>query len=186
MTVKDVLKSASLLLTKLDLLSALDSNSIASSFTRDINLLIGATNLVINEIVSDYVPIYKSEDIEVSTGKYAVSSLSATLLAIRHLKSEAGYNVKYTIESGYILLPNGKFNIKYSYLPAKVTALSDSLSFLDPQITDRVIAYGVVSEYYLINGLYSEAKLWRDKFESGVNSASKRLSNIVMRGKVWE
>lgn len=182
MKVRDILKGASVILSKHDLTSKLASEEeIVSS---EVDMLLVATNLILEEIACDYIPCYKIEEIVVRDNKYSISELSESLLAIRSIKDGKMQSVSHFVNGDYIVLPNGKFTIKYTYLPKRVNIDSDIIGF-DRQLTDRVIIYGVVSEYYLMSGLYSEAELMRGKFESAITSASKKLTNIVMRGRVW-
>lgn len=184
MNIKNIIKSIGVILGKFDLINAITSGQV-DAFKNDIDILMHCVNVIINEIVSDYIPVFKVEEIDVVDGKYPIDSLSSKLLAIRNIKYKNGNNVKFSIENKHIVLPNGKFSIKYSYLPSSYT-FDDEITELDSQITERVIVCGVVSEYYYLSGLYSEAELWRSKFEGGINSACKRLTNIIMRGRIWE
>jgi len=182
MKVKDILKGASVVLSKFDLVNKFDDENGASD--HDIQVLLEALNLVLSEIACDYIPLYKVEDIEAHGNTFDVTTLSKPLLAIRSIKDKRGCNVRFMLDGDEVKLPSGKYLLKYTYNIDKVK-LDDEVRGFDRQLTDRVIIYGVVSEYYLISGLYSEAELMRSKFEAALTSACKKLNNIVMRGRVW-
>lgn len=182
MKVKDILKGASVVLSKFDLVNKFDDENGASD--HDIQVLLEALNLVLSEIACDYIPLYKVEDIEAVNNAFDVNTLSYPLLAIRSIKDRYGRGARFIIDGDNIKLLSGKYQIKYTYKPDKVK-LDDEIKGFDRGLTDRVIIYGVVSEYYLINGLYSEAELMRGKFEGALTSACKKLNNIIMRGRIW-
>ena len=139
------------------------------------NELVKCFNFIQNEIATEYIPLVKTEEITAVEGGLLLSSLSERIAYVISLKNSYGENVKYKIV-GNKLIFDGTATLNYCYCPKKVELSSESKLLLP----ERVLAYGVLREYYLLQGFASEASVFEKKFKNSLLNFSRRKSEVVM------
>ncbi len=143
--------------------------------------LVKCLNFVQNEIATEFIPLTKIENVESQNGEFSLSSLSEKIAYIISLKDENGTCVKYKIH-GDKLVFEGKALLTYCYCPKKV--------FFDGEceviLPERVFASGVLREYYLLQGLSSEASMFEEKFKNSLKNFARKKSEIVMPNRAWK
>lgn len=196
MTVKDAVELAAVYLQLEDVLSTssftgtLNANSnpsvtADSLTTRNLNLLIRCTSLVLGRIASDLIPLIKVESVNSSSGKILYSALTSKVYKIDSVKKD-GKKHSFKIYPTYILLgcDDGQFDVEYEFLPSDKTALTDNIDEVGNLVDARTIAYGVASEYAYISGLFEEAKMWEEKFKNALDTKTK-LKNYAIKARRW-
>jgi len=151
---------------------------------KNYELLLKATNLVQEEIASDYIPLKAEEIVEVTNEEIAFSSLSERIIQVLFIKNELEQEVKYKLFPTSIKLENGTYKIVYSYMPSTVT-ITDSFAPFSNKITERIVAYAVAGEYALINGLFDEATTWKQRFEEAMKVVIGKKSPITILSRRW-
>ena len=144
------------------------------------NELIKCFNFVQNEVATEYIPLVKVEEIASCEGGVLLSSLTERIAYVISLKNAGGENVKYKIVGNKIVF-EGKAFLRYCYCPKKVE-ISSECKILLPE---RVLAYGVLREYYLLQGFASEASVFEKKFKNSLLNFSRKKSEVVMPKPVF-
>jgi hypothetical protein len=181
MTVREVLTIACNLLSKNDLSKKVSSSEFFTQDEQiDINQLLTVVNLVQDEVCTEYIPLVHQEDIQSEYGEKDISSLSKKLAYILSLKDNNGHNINYKIRGAKIVF-DGKAVIEYCYVPEMVE-LESNFEFIIPA---RVLAYGVVREYYLSQDMPTEASVFEEKFKNSLLVFARKRSEIVMPKRIW-
>lgn len=196
MTVKDAVELAAVYLQLEDVLSTqtfsgtLNANSNPSVTadaltTRNVNLLIRCTSLVLGRIASDLMPLKKVENLSSSSKQILFSAFTSKVYKIISVKKN-GRKVSYQIYPTYIKLAcdDGEFEVEYNFLPSDKTLMTDNIDEVANLVDVRTIAYGVASEYAYISGLFEEARMWEEKFKNALDTKTK-LKNYVIKARRW-
>lgn len=192
MTIKDIVELASVYLQLEDVLSTSDfSSSLNASVnpqvtadeitTRNINLLIRCTSLVLSEIATDFIKLKKQETLPVVNSQISYNAFSENVLDVLKVKTLGEMPLKFKKHPEAVMVNHdGNVLVEYRYLPASYKALSDEIVGFD-LVPARIIAYGVASEYSFISGMNSEASIWDERFKNAMLSLSKKSGNIPPR-----
>ena len=188
MEVKKIIKLAAVYLQLEDILSLDTFGGIVTepeaNTTKNLELLVRCLNLVYNELASDYVPLKHTEEVVVETEEIDINTLEKRLISVLALADKDGKNAKYKVYPTTIKVANGTYDIEYSYLPQEVL-LEDTIEAFGSKLTERIIAYGVASEYSLISGLFDEATLWKKRFLDSLLIATSKKSELKMPARRW-
>jgi len=176
MTVKEIIITSCKMMQE-DLLAQKINDEVELSEEENVlkDNLLKCFNFIQNEIATEYIPLVKIEEVSGVEGGLLLSSLSERIAYVLSLKDSNGDNVKYKI-IGNKLVFEGKATLNYCYCPKKVE-LSSECKILLPE---RVMAYGVLREYYLLQGFASEASVFEKKFKHSLFNFSRRKSEVVM------
>lgn len=195
MTVKDVVELSAVFLQLEDVLSTSEfsssinanSNSVVEVndlTTRNLNLLIRCTDLVLKEVATDFIPIRKKEIILTNEKEIEFSSFSSPVLKIIDVKQN-GKSIKYKIFSTHIELSKcGEIEVIYNAIPSTVKTLGANIDEVSNLVSQRILAYGVAKEYCYISSLYDEATMWEEKFKNAISSITKSVSKRV-KARRW-
>lgn len=151
---------------------------------KNLELLVRCVNLVYQELATDYIPLKHAEEITVSSGEFLFENLTKSIINVLSLKNLDGENKKFKIYPNAIKVENGTYQIEYSYLPSEVS-LGNEVEAFSGRISERILAYGVASEYSFISGLFEEASMWKKRFEDAVLIASRKKSPLRMPTRRW-
>lgn len=151
---------------------------------KDVELLTRCLNLIYDEIATDYLPLLHSESLSITNNRIAITDLEKRLINIMSLKDINDKTAKYKLYPTYIELNDGSYTITYSYIPNSIT-INDTLEDFGSKLTERILAYGVASEFALISGLYDEASLWEKRFKDAMLIASRVKSEVIMPKRRW-
>ena len=138
-------------------------------------------NLVNNEIVSEYMPSVKQESIFTSDGKVDFSSLQDRLVNIVSIKSLNGLPLKFEVFDNFLITKKGNIVIKYNAMPKELNFEDEFTS----TIPERVYAYGVVKEFYFIQALYEDAKIWDERFKNSIETFLRKKGNTFLPRRRW-
>lgn len=181
MTVKEVIYMAA---TELGILA--DVKAYVENGTQagkeDAELLLHAFHVVENELAVDYFPLVL-EEVKTSAGKVPFISFSQEVVRVLNVKNEEGENVDFTLHANGVVTGKGKMAITYSYAPKAKTFKEDSdFNFL---VSARLMAYGILAEFTLSTGRYSEWAIWDKKYKNAIRSAYHVQSGGSMRARRW-
>ena len=182
MTVREVLFVTCDLLSKPELAKKIKQGQELTQEEQELtNQLITMTNLIQDEICTEFIPIIFEEDIQSAYGEMDISSLSKTLAYVLSLKDEFGQNVRYKIKGSKIVF-DGKARIEYCYIP-NIVDIDDDFEFVLPA---RVFAYGILREYFLSNDMTSEASVYEEKFKNSLIIFARKHSEMIMPKRSWQ
>ncbi len=143
--------------------------------------LIKCFNLVRNEIVSEYMPIVKMERILANEGKIYFDQFDGKVIDILSVKDRFGNSVKYKIFDGYMTVERPDVFVYYN---SSVDELGIDDQFYST-ISERVYAYGVVREYYFIQTLYDDAKVWDERFKASLQTFERKKGDTILPRRRW-
>ena len=188
MTVQDVLKLAVVYigdanLTKTTTLGGTEAPT--TQQTEKLNLLLTCVNDAIQSLALLYFPLKYEQKIISKTGVYNFSQLDKTLLDIIKVTDEHKLEVDYAFFPTYFEARPGTLNIVYTYIPDYVDDFTDSLEIAENKVSKRLMVLGVVSRYYMLIGMYTDADAWNTMFEQAALVASRNKNNVVIKKRSW-
>ena len=184
MTVKDILKLVCSFVGEREILNKFESGE---NFTERENQKLESMqkcyNLVMQEIASDYIPFLTKEEIDTQNSILNFSELSKNVINIYEIKNRFGMNLKFKLYPNYVEIEGKAKHIVYSYLPDERSI--DDEAELVCGLTARVLAYGIASEYFLIEGISEDAEIWEDRFKSSLFVLSRKRGEHILPKRTW-
>ena len=189
MTVQDVLKLTVQYIGDEDLLKTTSLGGTQTPTEQQnskLNMLLTCANDTIQSLALMYFPLKFEEDIYSQNGIFEFSSLQKPVLDIlsltdSHLKTD----VKYSQYPTYFETKSGYLHIIYTYSPANLCDFLDKIEVVENKVTQRLVALGIVSRYYMLVGMYSDASSWNETFERAILVAKRRKDNVVLKKRRW-
>ncbi len=148
-----------------------------------IDIMLRCFNLVNQEIASEYIPFLTNENISVKNSILNFSSLSKNLINVYSVKNRYGVNLKFKLFSNYIEIVGNASSITYSYLP-DVLNIDDEVEKVRG-LTGRIYAYGVASEYLLIDGISEDAEIWEERFKQSLFVIGSKKGEHLLPKRGW-
>lgn len=197
MTVKDVIKVVADILMLDDVSYALDSGytesydktlaeengeTVFSDDTiNEIRLLVTSFNLTNNIIATNYLEILDSYVLK-SNGKIMYKDIcdGRVFLAVKGVYDMSGNKVQYTLTHDGIRVGVGEYEVRVALFP-KDHSLSDEILDYSVAISDKILAYGVASEYLLIKGDVDSASVYDLRFKQNLLDAIRPRRNIFIK-----
>ena len=150
----------------------------------EVNTLVDCYNIVAEELSTIYPKIIQSQKLTIVDGVLKYTQFIYSPVKILSVKDMDGNDVKCTILPTEIRAESGRVAIDYTYIPVK-RKLDENSDFKNTPFKERILAYGVATEFCLIKGAYEEASMWHDKYTSGIkNSLAIKNANKI-KGRVW-
>jgi hypothetical protein len=149
----------------------------------EVNTLMQCFNAVENELAVDYLPLYHEDTVQTETGAVFYTEFSRKPVRILGVKDEKGNALKYTIFPEYLKAQAGKIVVRYTYAPEAKNVYSESDYRL--QASERLLAFGVATEYCLMRGRFEEASIWEKKYKQALKTAYKAYPSVVLRTRRW-
>ena len=156
------------------------SNSIGDG---DVENLLRCFNLIENELALDYLPLYQEEEIDTKTGAVYFSELRSSPVRIMRVEDEWGNSCPFKLFPDYLKTQAGKIVVRYSYLPKEKTINEQSDFVL--QVSTRLFAYGMASEYTLSCGRFEEAVIWDKKYKDAISATYKSNPSRKIKARRW-
>lgn len=148
-----------------------------------IKTLVNGCNFVLEELYRDYATALGRTVVEVvdgfcDTGCYKLSRVISLL-------DGEGNNVKFRYGDGGLYVErDGKYNLCYARLPGEV-GWDDDVRMPSPRVTERILIYGVIREYYATQGDWYNAKQWDGRFKDALRVADVKSSTMTMPVGRW-
>lgn len=147
-----------------------------------VDLLTRCSNLVLNELAGVFIPMVKTEALEVDGDRAYYSAFSDAPRRIRSVKNANGDEVRFEVFATYMTVDASAAQVEYEYFPPNYD-LGDTVGY-ENEISARAIAYGVAAEYSIIQKAFDESLLWRDRFEKALKKAVPQ-KNGVIKGRAF-
>lgn len=186
MTVKEILKLACEFVGERELREKLKSKNVETFTAREqekLDLMLDCFNLVNQEIASDYLPFLTKEEIDVDNSTLHFSNLEKTVINVYEIKNRFGMNLKFKLYPNYVQIFGRAKSIVYSYLPSDLS-LEDEVEMLCG-MSARVYAYGVASEFLLVDGISEDAEIWEERFKESLFMLSRKRGEHIMPRRSW-
>lgn len=186
MTVKNILKLVSALLNRKDLVRYFE-NSSCDDYERikeDVDSLLTSYNVIADEVATTYLKLVNSEEFEVQNGRLTYDKFKFSPISILSVKDLKNKDVSCRILHTEIKVNIDNVIVEYTYTPNK-KGLDDECDFSKTQIKERVLAYGIATEFCLIKGMYEEGSLWHDKYTEALKNALSNKKSQIIKGRVW-
>ena len=186
MTVKSIIKLASSLLNRKDLITYLDvgTSTDEERAKQDVDTLLTTYNIIAEELSTVYNYITYNQKLTVAGGVLKYTQFTYNPIKIISVKDMEGKDVECTILPTELKTNTHRIEVKYTYIPPKRKIVEES-DFTNTPIKESIIAYGVVTEYCLIKGMYEEAGLWHDKYLNSLSNALSNGKSKKLKGRVW-
>ncbi len=186
MTVKDIIKLVCEFVGEREILTKLNAIEEVSYTSREqekLDTMIRCFNLVNQEIASDYLPFITKEEIDVKDSILNFSELNKQVVNVYEVKNRFGCSLRFKLFPNYMEISGHAKSIVYSYLPEDKN-LSDDVEMFNG-LSGRVYAYGVASEFLLIDGLSEDAEIWEDRFKESLFVLSRRRGEHILPRRSW-
>ena len=190
MTVKEILYKADLLLD-----SGISSDYFTANATNQgiveqvesdtlVQQLVKCVNLVCDEVATEYFPVVQTQTVAVTNGEVDFSAFDNKVQGVVSVKDEWGKNVNFCYSQyGLTNLDCNEASVRYR-VAYQWTDFWGEVTFGSPQVSSRVVAYGVVAQYYFLCGNYDQAKAWSARFYLAL-AECKRGGHKVMPKRRW-
>lgn len=182
MTVKEVLLTAAFELGMADGVQAyLDGTSQESK--AEVESLLKCYNLVENELALDYLPITAEDEVWTDTGVVYFSELAQRVVRIVRITDAWGNETPFTLYPEYVKTQPGRVKISYTYVPKEKTldAECEHMRY----VSERLMAYGIATEYALASGLFEEAAVWDKKYKDAIAAAYRAKPKAKIHSRRW-
>ena len=156
-----------------------------ASQTSTIDTLLNCVNDVVETLAIMYFPLKYEEEIISSSGVINLSSFTKTVCEIVSVKDEHGFEVDFTLYPTYIKTKIGRNNYQYCYIPSRVSSLNSNLEVCADKVSIRLVVLGVVSRYYLMQGMLGDANAWQDVFNTTALALQASKRNQVIKKRRW-
>ncbi len=181
MTVSKVINQAVSILGDDGLLKYLNGDlSLHETYKSDKDMLTSAYNQAMRSVAT-YFPLLAKENFVSENGKVKYERFAFNPYKIKSVKVNS-VNGDYKILPTEIIV-DGEITVEYYYFPY-------AESFEDRYVYDGVIpvveiSYGVLAEYLLYKGRYSESATYLDKFITALKNYSRANKSSVIRAREW-
>lgn len=188
MTTKQVLNLSAIFLGKEELLNSPyftgEDAEPDEDDERELKVLLKCLNLIVNEISTDYLPIYKQKELKISEKHIKLTEIDENIYQIVKITDKYGVNLKFKIINGELLVDSDFIKIVYTSF-AQQCFLDGDVENFNNLMPDRVLAYGVSMEYSFMNSLYDDAKIWESRYKNALLILSAKKHNLNMPARRW-
>ena len=146
-------------------------------------MLLDCFNIVENELALDYFPLYTEEKLSNPTGQLQYSRFTKTPVRITKVCDAEGQEIAYELFASYLKTQTGLIGVAYAYTPNKKD-FTDSSDFI-LQVSDRLIIYGVLSQYCLAMGFCEQAAIWDTKYKESIETTYRMGKGGRMASRRW-
>ncbi len=141
-------------------------------------------NLVVEEVATEYLPIYAFKKISLQDGKYAVLDVDSNISSITKITNASGKVVLFKILEGNIVCDCNDVMVWYKKTPAKTTENGNVETFSN-LMPERVLAYGVAMEYSFLTNSYDDATIWETRFKQSLLNIARKKKEIKLKERKW-
>ena len=173
MKVKDVIIFALYLIGRSDIATSISTGATVSAEGQEvINVLLYCFNATEDEVARKYIPLTAKEQLSAENGEYYYSKFAHSPIRIKNITAE-GKDVKFKLEPLYVAVNAKNITVEYDYAPAKKNMAGES-DFV-AEVSENLLATGMVAEYHLINGEVEEYELWEKRYRKLIDEAQRIL-----------
>ncbi len=182
MNIRDILKLAADLLGMADV--ANEIMRFSGTPSGEIEAFLRCYHLVESEIALDYLPLIRKDAMKAEDGKLHFADFPEEPVDIRKVTA-GGLKVRFTLYEGYLELPAGTTDVEVTYAYAPKKRLISDKSVFTGKVTERILGYGVASEYCFAACRYDESKMWGERYREALRSAGLLRRTLSVRSRRW-
>ena len=189
MTIKQILKTASVYLGREDLIKYLDgelsdiNEDVLNELKSEVDILTKCANLIINQLATEYLPVKSTDIVKSTNGQILYTSFPLDPLDVLAVYDVYDNKLEFKLLPFYVKTKPDAVKVEYTYLPPEYT-LDETIAYDEKLIPMRVIAYGVTAEYSLISGRFDEASIWDRRYKNSVLNLTLP-KNTFIKGRYW-
>ncbi len=184
MTVKDIIKQASTLSGREDVVNYLDSKSTASEDTLlAVDVMVRLINMVIAELSASFVPLITEEKIN-ATEIVRYSDLKKNAIEILNVYDIKGEEIPFTVYYDSVKFSRPCSSVKYKFTHSTY-GLNDKLDYAENDIPGAVLSYGLAAEFALSEGDFERACSMHERYVEGVYAICKP-KNYKTKARIWQ
>lgn len=163
---KDILLRTCEIINRDDLIDGLNKNLSENpqAIQNDIIRLVSYFNHTMETLCDNYFNLTHTQELFSNNKKINYLSFDFEPTKIISV-SKNKQPVFFSSYSKYISVPedNIKYEVTYKYLPDRLTNLSDVIK-MPKGISEKIICYGIASEFLASKNQFSQAEYWNNKF----------------------
>lgn len=144
--------------------------------------LLHALNFAYRDAVTEYIPLFKEEEVDVKKGVIFTGELSEKIIYPVLLVAEGCKRRVRIYPDGLVADFDGKAVLRYAYLPAELTLASE---IADMRLTPAVLADGTLAEYYFANKLFDLAQSHDNDFRSALSLLRYKGRDMRLKVGRW-
>ena len=145
--------------------------------------LLDCCNCTLEELYRDYASSLRKTVVEVVDGFADTSGFR--MCKVISLVDGEGNDVKYRYtEGGLSVDEDGKYNLCYARLPS-VVGPEDEVALPSPRITERVLCYGILYDYFARVGDAFTASQWEQRYKDALRIAEVKSSEMRLPVGRW-
>lgn len=148
----EIIKNIALILDDKEVIEYLNSDKEISNAPTNLNTYITLVNFVLTNIAENFL-CYKCTEELVSDDKCRLNlaDLTKGICTIKKVRDDRFKPVKFRADVDYLYVgsPNKMYFVEYSYVPADLTSLDDTM-LLPLGLDYKTVCYGVVCEFYTL------------------------------------
>ncbi|MBQ8451564.1 MAG: hypothetical protein IJ538_02175 [Clostridia bacterium] len=168
---KNFLKRCILILNRSDLLDAVENyNHLIdiedTQIRNDLLRLISFYNFTMEATAEHYFDFITTELITSNIdSQIPYYTLVNRAIKILDVKNPLNKKVNFDLTPNYIIVeaPYREYLVTYKYIPKVIKDISDDM-LLPKNISKKIIAYGVVSEFFASKNEFEASEFWKNKF----------------------
>lgn len=182
MKLYEILKTCGEILA-LDLPDEYFSSEVSEVTDARAKILVNCANFVNEELYRDYATSLRKTVVYATDGFIPTAALK--MCKVISLTDSQGVEVKFRYgDGGVYVSSDGRYNVCYARLPDILGWLSE-VTLPSPRITERILVYGIVREYYAVLGDWANAKQWDDRFKDALQVACCKTSSMRLPIRGW-
>ena len=145
--------------------------------------LLTCCNNTVEELFRDYASALRKTVVEVVDGFADTGSFK--LCKVISLVDGEGNDVKYRYTEGGIAVDkDGKYNLCYAKLPSELQ-IDDEVTLPSPRVTERIVAYGILRDYFTVVGDTVTAAQWDERYKDALRASDVKNSAMRMPVGRW-
>lgn len=189
MKAKEILKNVCVYLGKEELLESNVFNENGEELTeqarKEFNKMLISLNFLLEDIASDYIPLLKEKEITFTNGEIDVHEIDQNIQEIVGIKSKLGRNLTYKYIGSKIICIATNAIVTYKIYPNVVEGYNDEVEDFGGRLSSRVLAYGVASDYCLMDMLYDDSSIWEHRFKNALLVNMRKKGEIKLKKRGW-
>ncbi len=150
----------------------------------EVNKMLKCLNLITSEIASDYLPILREKEIKLVNGEVDVFEIDKSIQEIVNIKSKFGKNLKYKFINNKIICLATNVVVTYKIRPSEIKIDDEAESF-GGKLSERILAYGVASEFCFLEMLYDDASIWENRFKNALFISARKKGELKLKNRGW-
>jgi len=183
MKVSEIIANALKILGRSKLAEAVEAGeTLSGEGAETVKTLLYCYNAAENELAENGFPLVEEENLASVSGNFYFERFSAPVNRILSVKS-GEKEVKYELFPLYIRVNAPFITVKYERPPAVKELISES--DFGGVAGAAVLSYGVVAEYFLINGEIQSSSLWEERYRTEISRIKRRVNGNEVAPRRW-